>query len=401
MMRQLSPVRVGRGFVEGRFEDRFEPVVSCFLDNFEHRSELGASCGLYLDGRQVLSVWGGIRDLNTAEPWTESTRALVFSCSKGVLAVCMAMLVDRGAVDLDTRVVEYWPEFGGGGKTDVTVRMLLTHSVGLLYPEIPLTREEVLGWSAVTSWLESAVPLWPPGDGFDYHAHTYGWLVGEVIRRVSGEGPAAFLKRAVADPLGLALSYGVQSRDLAGLARIEPPLPASDVDADRAYRQWATDEPRFLKTLTMNGALPFPGFGGNQTYNSRDVLTAELPSGNLVTSAVDLATFYSATVIATRSFRLVTDRVLHDMTHWQAGGHQHKPQVVGPDLRWGSGFMIDSPPVRPMTGPGSFGHDGAGGSVGFANLDQRLGFAYVTNQMGGVPDDRANELCRAVREAVS
>ena len=126
-MRQWS-VRVGKGLVQGEFEAPFQPVVDCFIDNFERRSDLGASCAIYLEGRRVLSVWGGVRNAVTQEPWTEDTRVLSFSCSKGVLAVCIALLVEHGSVDLDAPVTRYWPQFGGGGKAEVTVRMLLNHS---------------------------------------------------------------------------------------------------------------------------------------------------------------------------------------------------------------------------------------------------------------------------------
>jgi len=384
--------------VRGFLDRRFSGVLTAFLENFTEGDDLGAACTVLWRGDRVVDLWGGVRDARTGDQWEHDTRVLVYSCSKGILALCLGMLVDRDLLELDAPVTRYWPEFGRGGKARTTVRMLATHTLGVLYPVPASSRAEVLAWDPMVRWLENAPPLWEPGTDSEYHAHTHGWLLGELIVRITGIHPREFLQREVATPLGLAMSYGVVSADIPALARIEPPLPWADADDYAVYLTLIAEHPHMLPTLTMAGALPFPGFGGDETYNSADVLTAELPAANLVTSARDLATAYSAAVTETAGVRLVSDRVVREMSTFTHGGDGRS--VITPLHRWGTGFQLDSPPFRAMVGPTSFGHDGAGGNLGFGDLARAIGFGYVTNQMGGVPDERSNSLVRALVEAL-
>jgi CubicO group peptidase (beta-lactamase class C family) len=380
--------------VSGYYRPAYRPVVEAFVANFEHAGELGAACAVYRDGELAVDLWGGRRHAGTGAPWRADTRSIGFSCSKGVLALCLAIAVERGLLDLDAPVATHWPEFAAAGKADITVRMALNHTSGLPHIDEPLTADELTAWEPAVRALAAQRPQWTPGQGFLYHGQTIGWLAGEVLRRATGLGPRAFLAKEIAVPLGVRAAYGVPPDELAELARVEPPLPSRDAAAYAEYVR-LMHTPAYQRMLTMSGALPFPGFGGDETYNSAEVRTAELPAVNLIISARDLARIYAATVSDVDGVRLTEDDVLADMTGWESGGGRFE-SLTDPALRWGAGFMIDSPPLRPMLGPGSFGHDGAGGNLGFANRPHRIGFAYLTNQMGGIPDERANDLCRAL-----
>ena len=383
--------------VRGGCAPEFGAVLDQFVSNFEQGGEVGAACAIYRDGRLVVDVFGGIRDLRSRERWGPDTRSLVFSASKGLLAICLAILVDRGRVDLDVPMATYWPEFAAAGKGSVTVRMVLDHTAGLPYLEVPLTRSEVLSWDPVVRALAEQAPLWTPGEAVQYHALTIGWLGGELVRRVSGLRPRQFLQQEVCGPLGLRTSFGItDGDDLADLARLEPPRPETDETAIAVRAQIAAN-PDLLRPATLGGVLPFPGFGGDETYNSPDVLHAELPAANVVTTARDLARAYAATVSDVDGVRLISDSAIDKVTAWSSGGERQRLQGIGdPATRWGAVFQLDSPPSRPMLGSGSFGHDGAGGQLGFANRPHRVAFAYTNNQMGGFVDQRANSLCHAL-----
>jgi len=387
-----SPVSLS---IEGECDDRFQPVAVVFEENFRSRGELGAAITVYVDGHRVVDLWGGYADGTTLRPWNRDTPTLVFSCTKGIVTVCLMMLVDRGQLKLDAPVVDYWPEFGGAGKQSMTVRTAINHSGGLPYLDRDLTLAEIAQWDPVIDALEAQAPVWPPGKGFAYHAQTFGFIAGELIRRVSGKHPRQFLEDEISRPLGVGTSLGVHdAADLPALARIEAPLLSADLAAQALADQAYAEHPFWAKDLTMNGALPFPSHGDDVFYNSTAVRTAELPSVNVITTARDMAKIYAACVTEVDGVRLISDATAIDAMRYQSGGGVYD-FVLPPSMRWGSGFLIDSPPARPMMGPTSFGHDGAGGLLGCANLDKRASLAYVTNQMGGIPDERANELSLA------
>lgn len=172
--------------VHGDVADGFGPVADVFRDNFATRGEIGAGLVVYVDGRPVVDLYGGIADPATGRPWTRDTPAVVFSCTKGILAVCAYLLVQADELDLAAPVTRYWPEFGANGKADIPLRLLFTHQAGLPALDRDLSREQVIAWDPVIAAIEEQRPLWEPGTAYTYHALTYGWLVGEVIRRVAG-----------------------------------------------------------------------------------------------------------------------------------------------------------------------------------------------------------------------
>jgi CubicO group peptidase (beta-lactamase class C family) len=383
-----------RGSIDGLADAGYGPVVDAFVANFEERGEAGAALALYVRGRQVVDLWGGLADPRTGRPWSPTTPAVVFSCTKGVLAICAYLLVQDGALDLDEPVMRYWPEFGQQGKSQIPVRWLLSHRAGLSALDRPFRRDEALAWEPVIRAIEDQAPLWPPGSAYAYHTITYGWLVGEVIRRISGASVGTFIRRRLAEPLGLRLWVGLPAEERAQVAWLLAPLPDADVEMARQIRE-ADAQPERVRAATMGGAFAFPADGDHVTFNDADIQAAEVPGANGISDARSLARLYAACVHPVEGLRLMTPGSVQDALVERSSG---RPWSGGPDLgsRWGTGFAIASPPGSPLLGPRSFGHGGAGGQLALADDEHAVGFAYVNNQMGGIPDDRASVLLSAV-----
>jgi len=373
--------------------------MDVFEDNFADRGDLGAACVVYLSGRPVVDIWAGVADARTGRAWSEDTAAVIFSCSKGILAICAYMLVQEGRLDLDAPVARYWPEFAQDGKEEITVRWLLSHRAGLPALDRDLTRPEVLAWWPVVRAIEAQSPLWPPGTAYSYHAMTFGWMIGEVIHRITGNLPGVFFRETLGDPLGLHTWIGLPASARESVAWMEPPLPDEDGPAVRAIAD-SLAAPVSLRGSSMGGAFGFPLEDGIVAFNDPAIQAAEVPAANGISTARSLARLYAACVseLAGRS-RILSRSSIDDAIRVQSFGQQ----VFGPPdsgQRWGTGFMLNSPPARPMLGDRSFGHDGAGGQLAFADDEYGVGFAYLSNQMGGLVDGRATELTAAVKHCL-
>ena len=381
--------------VFGDVDDGFGPVKDVFEGNFAERGDLGAACAVYVAGRPVVDIWAGVADARTGRPWEEDTAAVIFSCSKGILAVCAYVLVQGGLLDLDAPVSSYWPEFAQHGKDGITVRWLLSHRAGLPALDLNLNRAEVLAWDPVIRAIEAQAPLWSPGTAHSYHAMTYGWLVGEVIHRLTGSLPGDFFRKTLAEPLGLHTWIGLPATARGSVAWMEPPLPDEETPAVLAIAQNLA-EPVAMRSLDMGGAFGFPVENGIVAFNTPDIQAAEVPAANGVSTARSLARLYAGCVSEMAGPRIMSRSSVNDAILVQSSGRQ----VFGPPdagHRWGTGFMLDSPPARPLLGDRSFGHDGAGGQLAFADDEFGVGFAYLSNQMGGLVDARAVELTAAVK----
>ncbi len=381
--------------MHGGAEPGFGPVVEAFADNFRLRGDVGAGCVVYVDGTKVVDVWAGVADRRTGRAWAEDTSGALFSCTKGVVSVCAHLLVQDGLLDLDVPVGTYWPEFACLGKEAITMRQVLAHQAGLVAVESVLSRAEVCAWEPPVRAIERTRPLWEPGTAHSYHPVTFGWLVGEVIRRITGLTPGAFFRARIGDPRALELWIGAPESARASVAWIEPPF---EDDGSEVYREIAAvqlDE-TIVRGMTMGDALPFPAENGVVTMNDPALQAAEIPGVNGIATPRGLAGLYAACVSDVGGPRLLTPEVVADASRPQSWGRMF---FGDPDLgqRWGSGFMISSPPIRPMLSASSFGHDGAGGQLGFADEEYRVGFGYVSNQMAPALDQRANVLTAALR----
>jgi CubicO group peptidase (beta-lactamase class C family) len=391
----MTARRASRRTLHGSVSARFEPVADAFAANFEERGDVGAALAVYRHGEAVVDLWGGEADPRTGRPWTADTPAVVFSCTKGVLAIATYLLVQDGRLDLDAPVVEYWPEFGRAGKAEIPVRWLLSHRAGLSSLDRPLTRDEVLAWVPVIRAVEAQAPLWPPGTSWAYHTITYGWLVGEVIRRVSGMSVGTFVRRRLAEPLGLRFWIGLPLAEREHVAWLLAPLRDTDPELARPIRE-ADAQPERVRAATMGGAFAFPAEGEHVTFNDPDIQAAELPGANGIGDARSLARLYEACVLPVDGLRPMTSASVDDALIERSSGRPWSGPAE-PGSRFGTGFALASPPGSPLVGPRSFGHGGAGGELAFADDTHGIGFAYVNNQMGGIPDERAARLVEALR----
>ena len=366
---------VPSGLVEGSFDGAFAPVVDAFVENFRSRGELGASLCLTLDGRTVIDVWGG-----SAEPlerWTADTVSVVHSCTKGATALCAHLLIDRGLMDLEAPVAEYWPEFASHGKEQATVRMMLDHSVGVPVFRGAVEPGELYDWDRVVARLEAEEPFWSPGARNGYHMINFGWTVGELVRRVSGRSLGRFFADEIAGPLGLDFWIGLPEELEARVARLVPYQPEGAPPARVS---------RFVEALladrTSIPALAMANISSVEA-NSREYHAAEIGGGGGITNARGLAGMY--TPLALRS-GLVSAPAVDRMRRVSMATNDDATLRIA--TRFALGFMVsmdnrdklDKDSV--VLGEHAFGHVGAGGSIGFA--DPSLGFAmgYTMNRMG-------------------
>ena len=369
----------------------FGAVADAFGKNFERHGEIGAAVAAYVDGDLVVDLWGGSADPDSARAWEADTSAVIFSCTKGITALCVYQLVQDGVLDLDAPMARYWPEFGQADKADVTVRCVLAHRAGLPTVAAQLSYADVLGWHPVVEALAASAPLWPPGSQYMYHALTYGWLAGELIRRISGLMPGEFFARRFGRPLGLSTWIGLPAAELPRVARVLPGLPSDDPGLRaEAERVAASPAGRLAeRAVTVNGAI------GDlmEAFNEPAMLQAQQPAANGVSTARSLARLYAAAV--TGPERAMTAESVTDAVVTRSTGRQYLSDVDDP-ARWGTGFMVHARGARLMLGPRSFGHDGAGGKAAFGDDEYGVGFAYLNNWMGQAPDNRADRLIAAL-----
>lgn len=394
--------------IRGSVEAGYEPVREAFERNFVENGDIGAGFCLYVDGAKVVDLTGGVRDTD-GTAYDDTTLQLVFSSTKGVTATCAHLLAQRGELDLDAPVADYWPEFSAAGKADIPVRWLLSHQAGLVDVDRAMTVEEALDWTTICDALADSPPLWEPGTGYGYHAVTYGWLVGEVVRRVAGVDFGEFVRREISEPLGLDLWVGLPDDEQhrvspiinSGMPGLPTPEPAGDADS-------RTDAPSLVGMLDMllgegnllGRALTAPGgaFTDDQVWNEARVRSAQIPAANGVTNAASLARMYAALVSEVDGVRLLDADTLERAIAPQVSGPSTVPLL---DIPFALGFMTHSP-LSPLLDGRSFGHYGAGGSLGFADPDRRVAGAYVMNaaQLAIAGDARTLGLLAAVDQVV-
>lgn len=387
---------VAPGFegVRDAFEANFtrdpDPMLSMLGDTGP--AEVGAAVSVYHRGEKVVDLWGGEADRRTHRPYDGDTLQLVFSTTKGVVAICANLLAQRGELDLDAPVTRYWPEFGAAGKSEVPVRWLLSHRVGLPWIDGEMTLEQALDWDGVVDALAAAPPVWEPGSQHGYHATTYGWLVGEVIRRVSGRSVGEFVQAELSGPLGLDLWIGLPDEHHERVAPLEVIELPDDPNIAALVDQFIGPESNLGRALyAPGGAFTEHQFG---TFNRPDVWRAEIPAANCITDARSLARLYAACVGEVGGSRILTPAQIDLAIERQTEGVDHV--LMGLDMQYGLGFNLPNDMLK-LGGHRSFGHYGAGGSVAFADPDAELGFGYVMNKMflGLTGDPRTGTLIDA------
>ncbi|MBB5938335.1 serine hydrolase domain-containing protein [Streptomyces zagrosensis] len=444
--------------VQGAVAPGFEPVRDAFAANFAQRGEQGAAVALYRDGRKIVDIWGGTRDAyapadqglptqqghlaersgaeqSGAEPWAAGTAQVLHSATKGLSAAVPLLLHQRGLVDLDAPVGTYWPEFKANGKERVLVRHLLSHRAGLPVIDAPLSPAEAIDGVSGPRALAAQAPQWVPGTEHGYHARTYGWLLGELVRRITGRTIGTWVADEIARPLGLDLWIGLPDaeRERVGrLAPIQAPEPSVTPGLRVRAKQTVTDayqDPRSLTRRAFGAIDPLPD------QNAPVFRAAELPASGGIATARALARCYAAMlgdVAPDAGYGLVQgagrDVVGEagrgpDAEAGSAGGAlpggrrlfapatltlARTEESAGPDrvlvvhTRFGLGYMLHGS-ASPLLAQGSFGHPGSGGSLAFADPESGIAFGYVTNgmQKNVTADPRAQALVRAVQRSLA
>jgi CubicO group peptidase (beta-lactamase class C family) len=382
--------------VQGTVAAGFEPVKDAFVRNFERLGEHGAAVAVYRDGRKVVDLWGGVRDVAGREPWALDTAQVVRSATKGIVAAVPLLLHQRGQIDLDAPVGTYWPEFKAAGKERVLVRHLLSHRAGLPVLDTPLTPEEAMDGVSGPRALAAQRPVWEPGTDHGYHAHTFGWLVAELVRRVTGRTVGRWVADEIARPLGLDAWIGLPAEEARRVGRTgdvaEPPAAGGALKVKPKRSVAEAYEDRDSLTRRAFGAIrPAPD------ENAPEYHAAEMPASGGISTARALARCYAAMIGTVDGQRLYAPATLTLARTEESAGPD---RVLVVATRFGLGYMLHGP-AAPMLSPGSFGHPGRGGCLGFADPESGIAFGYVTNGMrkGVTADPRAQALVRALRSA--
>lgn len=379
--------------IQGHYSLEFEAVRDAFAALFEDRQERGAALCVQVNGETVIDLWAGTQDKDGAQAWHTDTLVNLFSCTKTFTAVAVLQLAAEGKLSLEAPVARYWPEFAANGKSTITVRQLLNHQAGLPALRQLLPAEALYDWQAMTHALAAEQPWWTPGSAHGYAAITYGWLLGELIRRVDGRSPGRAIVERVAAPLGLDFHIGLADSEFHRVAHVARSKGNPGDEAAQRLLQVTLREPEALSTRAFTNPPSIL-----TSTNKPEWRRMEQPAANGHGNARSLAGFYQGLLDGT----LLDSEWLDELT---------REQSLGDDLtlltptRFGLGCMLDQPSRANATfgmGAGAFGHPGAGGSVGFADPYQGVAFGFVTNTLGPyvLMDPRAQRLVRVVAECL-
>ena len=361
--------------IGGWTEPQFDAVRTAFEANFSEHGDVGAGVCVYLHGESVVDLWGGWYSDDHEREWDRNTLVNIFSTTKGLAAFCAHRLIEQGLLDVDKPVAHYWPEFAAAGKESIPVRMLLNHQAGMAAVRRPLAVEDMYSWETMTEALAEQEPWWTPGERHGYHALTYGWLVGEVVRRIDGRSLGTYWREEFAAPLGLDAHIGT-GPEYDG--RISTLLDAP-VDPDAPDMIEAFGGPDSVGAAAFSNP-PMAGPDNQNITASRDWRGAEIPAANGHATARALARVYGGAANGGEidGIHVLSPDTMANAIIEQSNGPDACLQM---ETRFGLGWMLtaDFMPLGPN--PRAFGHPGAGGSLGYADLDAGIGFGYTMNQM--------------------
>lgn len=360
--------------IEGHCDRRYSAVKDAFYANFIERGEVGASVSVTIAGETVVDLWGGNVDAAQVKPWEKDTICCVQSVSKEITAVAFHMAVDSGLIDVDQLVTRYWPEYGQKGKEETKVRWLLDHRCG-----IPVVERATPGmaydWNRMADGLAATTPLWEPGTTPCYHSANYGFIIGEVLRRVTSKSVGQFVREEIAEPLGIDCAIGLNDNENARVATFLD-------KEDHASQHWIDEGQNiFAKSWKI--------FWDDEDFNSQDWRRAEIPSVNAHTNARALARLCGALACSGTigGVSLLSQRTLDRASEVQWSGKDVQDRLLSLSL----GFLM--PTANSVsTGPRSLGMSGAGGATAFADPDHKIGFGYVMNAMDPAPANRPRPL---------
>ncbi|CDF97001.1 Esterase A [Pseudomonas sp. SHC52] len=391
-MRPLEKVFVSKELrvqIQGHYELQFEAVREAFAALFDDPQERGAALCIQVGGRTVIDLWAGTADKDGHEAWHSDTIANLFSCTKTFTAVAALQLVAEGKLQLDAPVARYWPEFAAAGKQSITLRQLLCHQAGLPALRELLAPEALYDWNTMVNALAAETPWWTPGDGHGYAAITYGWLVGELLRRADGRGPGESIVARVAKPLGLDFHVGLADQEFHRVAHIARGKGNVGDAAAQRLLQVTMREPTAMTTRAFTNPPSVL-----TSTNKPEWRRMQQPAANGHGNARSVAGFYAGLLDGS----LLEGEMLDELTRQHSFGED---KTLLTQTRFGLGCMLDQPDVPNATyglGPRAFGHPGAGGSIGFADPEHDVAFGFVTNTLGPyvLMDPRAQNLARVL-----
>ncbi|WP_082488221.1 serine hydrolase domain-containing protein [Microbacterium sp. Leaf159] len=374
-------------------EDRYSPVVDAFRETLHEVDRSGAALSVWVNGEPVIEARGGTADAHTGQAWQRDTLAVTFSCTKGLAAIAIGRLLQSGALaSLDMPLAEIWPEFGAHGKHRVSVGDALAHRAGVSAPRTDVSLAQLLDVDEFARIIADQEPLWVPGSSHQYHAVTIGAISGQIVARLTDRSLGEYFADEIAGPLHADAWIGLPSdreRDVAHIIQAQPADPPSPSTSDSKWLE---------RAITLGGALPLDLLGPGPGFNDRELHAAEIGGAGGVASASALAKIWSATVASTDGVRLLEDDTVRSLARSRSEGTPFFDNGPPPYQAWGAGVMIPSG-WDPYLSPASFGHDGAGGQIAFADLDARVGFAYVTNRAGDMA--RGISVVDALRESLA
>jgi CubicO group peptidase (beta-lactamase class C family) len=383
--------------IAGTCDTRFLRVKDQFAENFAARGELGAAVAIEIDGRRVVDLWAGWTDKTRARPFSPDALVNVYSATKAIAAITALHLVDTGRLELHAPVARLWPQFAASGKEQISLADLLSHRAGLPAVRAQLPPEALYDWERMTEALAAEIPWWPPGTAHGYHAMTFGWLVGEVVRRATGKSLGALWRDELARPCSIDFQFGVALDDeprVVELRNAAPPQPGErNLFAEMREAPESMSAKAFANpTIVLDAAVA----------NSPAWRRVELPALNGHTNARALARLYGALA---RDGALDGRRILSPTCLLLATAERsHGPDLVlGENTRFGFGFMLPHAGLELGPNPHVFGHPGAGGALGFADRDAAIGFGYTPNKLGNklLIDPRATALIDALYQSLA
>ncbi|MFJ3232472.1 serine hydrolase domain-containing protein [Streptomyces sp. NPDC086787] len=383
--------------VNGTVAEGFEPVGEAFARNFELLGDRGAAVAVYRDGHRVVDLWGGTRDVDGTAPWERDTAQIVRSATKGVAAAAVLLLHQRGQLDLDAPVGGYWPEFKIAGKERTRVWHLLAHRAGVPVLDRPLTPEEAADPDLGARAVAAQAPAWEPGTDHGYHAQTYSWLTAELVRRVTGRPIGEWLAAEVTGPAGADFWLGLPEAQAARVGRVGRTEAPEATGALRVRPRRSVTEayadPESLTRRAFAAITPLPD------ENAPAYRAAALPASNGMATADGLARLYASLIGRVDGGTRLFDPETVELARGERSAGPDRVLVV--NTRFGLGYMLHGS-ASPLLAPGSFGHPGRGGALGFADPESGIAFGYVTNgfRRSVTADPRAQALVGAVKSAL-
>ena len=379
--------------IQGYFDLKFEALRDAFAALFDEPQERGMALCVQVGGETVVDLWAGVADKEGQQAWHSDTILNLFSCTKTFTAVTALQLVGEGKLELDAPVARYWPEFGAAGKDKITLRHLLSHQAGLPALREMLPAEALYDWHAMTTALAAEQPWWLLGEGHGYAPITYGWLVGEVLRRVEGRGPGESIVARTAKPLGLDFHVGLADEEFDRVAIISRGKGNFGDAAAQRLLKTMMSEPAAMSTRAFTNPPSIM-----TSTNKPEWRRMQQPAANGHGNARSLAGFYSGLLDG----QLLESELLAELTREHAVGED---KTLLTRTRFGLGCMLDQPEIANATygmWPRAFGHPGAGGSIGFADPERDVAFGFVTNNLGPfvLMDPRAQKLARLLADCL-